>query len=389
MEVKFRYELTMRLGCNLYEALREEDFDRIIERETEYYIEQAKVGGERRQPFVEWLEGHLPAREWREIKEGIGCDDLAKWLLQNPVPEREEDLRRTYSEKEIEFLTTTLTKTQSGVRLPLLWDHVDPADDADVALSFGLISYPPVDGSGRYIQTGSSRHIPADIANRIKAVMEEANELAAKTGRGVGSPDPKDDLDRAIDEKIASLYRNASCLSKRTVLSLIRIEGFYCGIHGGPVKYERPISRSEVLACPSCSHPVCPFCANCYEKDPATIEEARAYLASCDEVSGMAYCGQCGDWGVEWMLRFLRLKRCPIPPEYENYKPSLRSVRFVATSTVAALPDCSRILESVSRSFAKGISGIIHYPHSTGEIWGIPERHPEGWIVTLCYPHER
>ena len=103
----------------------------------------------------------------------------------------------------------------------------------------------------------------------------------------------------------------------------------------------------------------------------------------------MAYCGQCGDWGVEWMLRFLRLKRCPIPPEYESYKPAPRSVRIVATSTVAALPDSRRILESVSRSFAKGISGIIHYPHSTGEIWGIPERHTEGWIVTLCYPEER
>jgi hypothetical protein len=389
MEVKFLYELTNRMGCNLYEALREEDFDGIIERETEYYIEQSKVGGERREAFVEWLEGHLSARDWRKIKESVGCDDLSKWLLENPVREREEDLKRSYSESEIEFLTTTLTKTQSGVHLPLLWDHVDPADDADVSLEFGLITYPPVDENGHYIQTGNSRHLPGDVANRIKAVMEEANELAKKTGRGVGSPDPKDDLDRTIDEKIAFLYREASSLSKKTVLSLIRIEGFYCGIHGGTVKYERPIPRSEVLACPSCNHPVCPLCANCYEKDPATIEEAKAYLASCEEVSGMAYCGHCRDWVVEWMLRFLRLKKCPIPPEYENYKPAPRSVRFVATNRVASLPDCSRILESVSRTFAKGISGIIHYPHSTGEIWGIPERHPEGWIVTLCYPEER
>ena len=251
MEVKFRYELTNRTGCSLYQALREEDFDGIIEGESEYYREQSKVGCERREPFVEWLEGYLPARDWREIKESVGCDDFARWLLENPVPGREEDLRRTYAEKEIEFLTTTQTKTKSGVHLPLLWDHVDPSDDADVALGFGLITYPPVDESGQYIQTGNDRHLPADIANRIKAWMDQANELAKKTGRGAGSPDPKDDLDRAIDEKVASLYREAACLSKTTVLSLIRIEGFYCGIHGGEVKVERPIPRSEILACPS------------------------------------------------------------------------------------------------------------------------------------------
>ena len=51
MEVKFRYELTNRMGCNLYEALREEDFDRIIEGETEYYREQSQVGCEIRKPL--------------------------------------------------------------------------------------------------------------------------------------------------------------------------------------------------------------------------------------------------------------------------------------------------------------------------------------------------
>ena len=389
MGVKFRYELTGRMGGSLYEALRVEDFDRIIERETEYYIAQSKTGGERRLSFVEWLQGHLPAREWREMKEEIECDDLAKWLLENPVPDRDEDLRNGYAEEEVEFLTTTRTKSASGVDRPLLWDHINPGDDAEVALGFGLIEYPPVDGRGRYIQSGDSRRLPAEIANRIKASMEGANVLARKTGRGAGAPQTKDDLERAIDEKITFLYREAAGLEKEAALSLIRLEGFYCGIHGGEVRFARPIPGSEILACPSCHHPVCPFCANCYEKDPATIAEAKAYLASCDEASGMAFCGHCGDWGVEWMLRFLRLKKCPIPPEYENYKPAPRSVRFVATSRVASLPDCSRILESVSRTFAKGISGIIHYPHSTGEIWGIPERHPEGWIVTLCYPEER
>jgi len=388
MAVKYLYELTNRIGCNLYEALRDQDFDRVIEQETEHYVGQSKVGGELRESFIDWLERYLSARDWRAIR-GVGCDDLSKWLMENPVPDREEDLRKRYAEKEIEFLTTAQTKAASGSYLPLLWDHIDPNDDADVALGFGLITYPPVDESGRYIQSGNSRHLPADIANRIKALTEEANALPRRTGRGVGSPDPKDDLDRAIDEKIASLYREASCLSEKTVLSLIRIEGFYCGIHGGTVKYETPILRSEMLACPSCNHPVCPSCANCYEKDPSTVEEARAYLASCDDVSGMAYCGHCGDWGVAWMLRFLRLRRCPIPPEFENYQPTPRSARFVATRTVAALPDRDLILASVSKAFAQGTSGIIHYPHPTGEIWGIPERHPEGWRVTICYPNER
>ena len=26
---------------------------------------------------------------------------------------------------------------------------------------------------------------------------------------------------------------------------------------------------------------------------------------------------------------------------------------------------------------------------ATGEIWGIPEKHGNDWLVTICYPEER
>jgi hypothetical protein len=313
-KIRYLYEFTGCMGSTLYAALREKDFNRVIEQETRYSIEQSITGGDFRDAFVAWLEGHLSAREWREMKEKAGCHDLKTWLLTHPVPDREESLRGRFTEEEIRFLTDTWTKTPTGDHIPLLWDHIDPRDDAAVALAFGLVR------------------------------------------------DPKTE---------------------------IRVMGFYCEIHGNLVKYEEPVVHAEVPICPSCEHPICPLCANTYEKDPATIEEARAYLSSCDDPAGMAYCGQCGDWSVEWMLRFLQLKKCPIPSEYLNPAPPPRPAQFVATCTVAALPDLSRIMAGVKEKFDKGRSGIIHCPHPGGEVWGIPERHPEGWIVTLCYPHER
>ena len=103
----------------------------------------------------------------------------------------------------------------------------------------------------------------------------------------------------------------------------------------------------------------------------------------------MAYCGNCGDWSEEFMLRFLNLVRCPIPPEYQDRKSEPRKATYLATQTVAALPDVDEIMSKVKKKFDKGTTGIIKIFHPTGEIWGFPERHPEGWVVTVLYPEER
>lgn len=167
-----------------------------------------------------------------------------------------------------------------------------------------------------------------------------------------------------------------------------KVEGFGCEIHGGPSIYRKPMPKDEVPKCPCCEHPICPVCANAYIENPRTVEEAREYLASCDESSGKAYCGWCGDHSEEFMLRFLELIGCPIPSEYKNKKKSRRSVSVYATPSVASLPDIGDIVVKVQRKAASGISGIIKIDHPTGEIWGYPEKYPEGWIVTIMYPHE-
>ncbi len=389
MDVKFIYELTGQSGANLYGALEEHHFNEIFARESKYYFEESEVGKASRSSFIDWLEKDLSALTWREMKEHVECDDLATWLLQNPIPDREEALREKYAEEETRFQFETFTKGKNGVSVPLYLDHIDPDDDAEIALFFKLITFPSRNDNGRYMEHKNERQIPAEIANKISELMDEANRLTKTTNRYVGSPPPKDDLERAADEKINSLYNEASRLEKEAVLSLIRIKGFACEICGGRPKYPNPIPKTELLICPSCTHPICPNCANCYGKDPTTLDEASTFLASCDDVAGRAYCGQCGDWGTEFMLRFLRLKNCPIPDAYRNHKQAPRYADYVTTRTVAGLAEINQIAAAVQKAFMQGTSGIIKVQHPTGEIWGIPERHPDGWKVTICYPEER
>jgi len=389
MDVKFIYELTGRSGTNLYGALEEHHFNEIFALESKYYFEESDIGKTSRSCFIDWLEKDLSAQTWREMKESVACDDLSAWLLQNPIPDREEELREKYAEEETRFQFETFTKGKNEAFVPLYLDHIDLDDDAEIALFFKLITFPSRGDDGRYLEHRNERQIPADTANLISELMNEANGLAKTTGRYVGSPPPKDDLERAADEKINSLYTEASRLEKEAVLSLVRIAGFACEICGGTVRYTEPILKVDLSACPSCGHPICPFCANCYDEDPTTVEEAAAYLASCDEVAGMAYCGYCGDWGTGFMLRFLHLKNCPIPKAYRNHKPVPRYADYITTRTVAGLPEINQIAAVVQKAFMQGTSGIIKVQHPTGEIWGIPERHPDGWKVTICYPKER
>jgi len=83
------------------------------------------------------------------------------------------------------------------------------------------------------------------------------------------------------------------------------------------------------------------------------------------------------------------MKGCPLPEAYRDFTPSPRRARYVTTRTVADLPELNEIAASVQKAFMEGTSGIIKVQHTSGEIWGIPERHPDGWIVTICYPSER
>jgi hypothetical protein len=192
-----------------------------------------------------------------------------------------------------------------------------------------------------------------------------------------------------IDTAYTFGFLKSQDIPDEEIEKLILVNGFYCDIHGGNTSFEKPIPISEVLKCPSCGHPVCRECANCHTDNPKNIEDAREYIASCESVSGHAYCGNCGDYSVEFMLRFLKAVNCPIPPECEEFKPIPRSARFCMTATVGALPNKDSILQTAIAEFNKGTAGIIEIQDPSGKIWAIPERHEDGWKVGIMRPEER
>jgi hypothetical protein len=160
-------------------------------------------------------------------------------------------------------------------------------DDIETAYTFGLIKF---------------TDLPRDIQRKIKFLCDRARKYGVK------------------DSEVASKLRDFSCkLEKEACERLILVSGFYCDIHEGNAAYKEPVTMSDVPKCPSCDHPICSVCANAFTKDPKDIEEAREYVASCESVAGHAYCGNCGDYSVEFMLRFLKLIGCPIPPECEEF----------------------------------------------------------------------
>jgi len=370
MKVEYFYELTGHTGKTLYDSLGQRDFDRMVENQAGSYKEQGCPGGDWRDRFVEeCLWERLNGDHLDDIARQAGIngpnDEIKKWLINQecPVVDEGELIHEWAWERAGE-------DAQDGI----LWDHIDRDDDVETALGFGLVKYPPM-VDDRYVD-GGNECIPAVSANRIWELGKKRNENA--DDKGASECNGPDDLSKEI-----------SAIEKEAVERMIHVSGFYCDIHGGRADFDEAIQKNEVFACPSCGHPVCPVCANCCNEAPKTEEEARSYLASCDEVAGMAYCGHCGDWSEGFMVRFLKLAGCPVPPEYTVGSPPPRAVSFYATAKVDALPDSIDILSKVKGRFDDGVSGIIKVEHETGEIWGIPERHPEGWVVTLCYPHER
>lgn len=362
MSIKWTYSLTGNDGETLFEALRQRDFDKMVEAQAEAYETQAIPNGD-------WREMFIDEKLWKTLN----GDDID--AIVNNVPDLQDKMNKNIREwlykhecpivDEAELIREwAWERASSDVEDGFLWDHVDKNDDVEVALGFGLIKYPPFDDEKQIYVEGGRDCIPADVANEIwKLSMDVANEQNRKHGGE---------------------------LECKAVEDMIFVDGFYCDIHGDRTEYEKPVKKSEIVTCPACGHPICPVCANCYSKDPATEEKSREYMESCDSVSGMAYCGNCGDYSQEFMLGFLKLVGAPIPKEYENpIQIPRENVEYLATATVNALPDFQDIFRQVKEQWEKGTTGIIKVQHPTGEIWGWTDRYPDRWVVTILYPEER
>ena len=346
-ETKFKYDLTGKYGVSLHEALREQDFYNYDAREAECLLEESKIGGDRREDFVSWLEATLPYSKWADYsrKADVPCEKLSDYLVTNELPngEGELELREKYStEYASDFAGDVVQECN---------------DDIEIAYAFGFIKF---------------ADLPQDVQRKINFLCDRARKY-----------------DEKHSEVSIKLRDFSSRLERKACEKLILVEGFYCDIHEGNAEYKESIPKQEVLTCPACGHPICPVCANAFTKDPKDIEDAREYVASCASVSGHAYCGNCGDYSVEFMLRFLQLINCPIPPECGDFKPIPREAKFYMTATVDALPNKDSILQAAISEFNKGTTGIIRIQDPSGEIWAIQDKYPDGLVVTLCYPEER
>ena len=126
-----------------------------------------------------------------------------------------------------------------------------------------------------------------------------------------------------------------------------------------------------------------------FEDKPRETSDALDYFIAAQNGQARAWCGQCGDYGYGYTLKYLQLVGCELPKEYQDYNEAPAEFSVVATQRVATLPDVPLICKEISHKFTAGNRGIIKYAHATGEIWGIPEKHGNDWLVTICYPEER
>lgn len=381
-KLKYLYALTGNEGETLYESVPESVFDRYYRDEVEYMAESFKVGGDSRENFVErYLNDLRGYQNMKAIEEICGDEEPEKYFLEHEFPGETDDVRWEFADKECQF------NWQDGS----MFDHINQKDDIDTALGLGLIKYPPFDEEKKLYVSGNGNSIRAEVANKIRELTDTSNLIETTYHVMCGTDASKYDNVQVIQhDRAQALRKQASQLEREEVESMILIKGFYCNIHGGKAEYDKSVKKSEIIRCPACGHPICPVCANMYDKDPSTLEASREFMESCDSNSGMAYCGNCGDYSPEFMLGFLRLVGAPIPVEYENFKGVPReNVQFVATATVSALPDFSNIFKEVKEQWDKGITGIIKVQHSTGVIWGYTDRYPDKWVVTILYPDER
>ncbi len=386
MKTKYIYALTNQMGTCLYDTLEQHHFDAIYELERSHIYKMADVGQESRGAFILWLQDNLSVKEWRETHRLSKSNDLASWLFENPLPKEEEIQRNKYAESETYWLFEPTPNSNGNQNVPFNLEGIDLDDDAEIALFFDLVIYPKKGECGCYIKGQNQREIPIETAYQISRLRRKANQIAILTNRLVGAPHPKDDLEKAADEKIRTLENEAFLLEKKAVLAFVLITGIDCCICLGQATYEVPIPKTDLILCPSCKHPICPFCANCMNDDPKTVEEAGVYLEAADEGRNLAYCGNCGDQSPGFVLEFLRLKNCPIP---EDYKIKPVKLSFQTSITVSGLSDFAKIYTTVINHFKQGRRGIAEVHHHTGEIWGIPEHSGNEWLVTICYADDR
>lgn len=354
-KVKWIYSLTGKEGETLFEALRESDYQRLVDDQIKYLTITYLAGGDRREEFVSYFLNHKTNYNIaQELNKLAGSIPVEEFFLSHVLPGENEEMRARQAEN------VANADAEDG----FLWDNIKGNDDVETALVFSLVKYPPFDDAAKWYVPGGKQCIPVDIANEILKFC---------------GADSSDD-DRAKADK----------LEKKAVSDMIFVDGFYCNIHGDTTKYVAPIRKSEVVLCPSCGYPICPECANAYSPNPKTESEARTYMESCNDVSGMAYCGQCGDYSIEFMLGFLKLINCPIPTEYAASKGIPReNVEFMATTAIRELSDFQDIFNDVVTWWQTGLTGLKKINHSTGEIWAETSRYPDKWVVTIMYPHER
>lgn len=173
-----------------------------------------------------------------------------------------------------------------------------------------------------------------------------------------------------------------------------QIIGFDCPYHGSKVLYtgQAAFANTDDLVCPSCGNVICPECASMGEAKPVTKSDAEVYLDAAQQGVAKACCGHCNDYGYSYMIKYLRLVGCELPDNLQKYQQIPQSVDVVVTERVALLMDEPRVRATAVTKFIDSARGIITIPHPMGEIWAIPEPHPEitgGWLLTVCYPEER
>ena len=362
--IKYLYAITNRTGVNLWSSLPEDIFHKFYVNELKYKTEEFRTGHDLRDIFVaDYFHLIQEYQNMEDIEKICGSEEPEQYFLTHEIPGEDEDMRDRIADRIL----------RDDYDTGMMFNHIDKNDDVDVAVNLGLVKYPPFNKDTGEYEEGIGRCIPADVANTIKSLLDTAIKMN------------KEQPDKARDVR-----EQAKKLEHKAVDAMILISGFDCDIHGGDAKYEKPLGKDEIIKCPQCGHPVCPVCANCYSKDPDTMEEARKYMESCDSNAGMAYCGYCGDYSPKFMLGFLKLTGYPIPPEYENFTPVRReNAQFLATATVNALPDFEDIFINVKDEWDKGYTGIIKVQHPTGEIWGWTDKYPDRWVVTIMYQDER
>ena len=166
------------------------------------------------------------------------------------------------------------------------------------------------------------------------------------------------------------------------------VDTVHCHICGRKeVVYPVKLEAAETL-CPQCNTPICPECANLYEKRPATLSAAQKYIEAADADRSKVFCGQCGNFGRPFLLRYFKIIGCPIPSCLLDDNVPER-IQTYLQARVALLPDSIKLADEAVDAFVKGYRGIIKLKHESQVIWAIPEKIEGKWIMTLCYPEDR